>query len=229
MTGAAVVKAARNLREKILDAAAAALGVAASGLELDGGIAKQQSGGGQLALETLGPLEGVGVVRIYQEDPADNTDDFTSSVFTYAAQAILVEVDTLTGKVSVLKVHSAVDAGRVINRQGFEGQSEGGIAQSIGYTLMEDTVMEAGQVRNAALSTYVVPYISDIPDDILTSAVENADPQTPIGAKAIAEIVMLPTPSAILNAVYDALGVRYTQIPLTPERVLAELPDAAGI
>ncbi|MDE0157784.1 MAG: xanthine dehydrogenase family protein molybdopterin-binding subunit [Gammaproteobacteria bacterium] len=227
ITSAAVVKAAQDLRHKILEKFSSIFGCEYEEVELVGTAGKNIASGNTMAIRELGVLTGNGIVRIYQENPEDNTDDFNAWVFTYSAQAALVEVDVLTGKVNVLKFHSAVDAGKVVNRQGFEGQSEGGIAQSIGYTLMEDCVMDEGRVLNPALSTYVAPYIIDIPDEIITTAVENPDPNTPFGVKGIAEIVMCPTPSAILNAVYDAVGVRYTQIPLTPERVLEKLSYAS--
>ena len=219
----ALVKASRDLHYKIIEKIADQLNCETDKVVVVGNCGKNIDTGRTIPLLKLGRLSGSGQVRIYQENPEDNTDDFNVGVFTYCAQAVLVEVDLLTGKVSILKIQSAIDAGKVINQQGFEGQSEGGIAQSIGYTLMEDCLMKNGQVLNTALSTYVVPYIIDVPDEIVTTAVENPDPQTAFGAKGIAEVVMVPTPSAILNAVYDAIGERFTQIPLTSERVLGRL------
>lgn len=221
----AIVKAAKALRFKIVGKVAVQLSCEPGKVVLQDFFAQNPDTGQTLMLQRIGQVAAKGEVRIYQENPEDNTDDYNASVFTYGAQAALVEVDLLTGKVSVLKIHSAVDAGKVINKQGFEGQSEGGIAQSIGYTLMEDCLLEKGDVLNASLSTYVAPYIIDIPDEIRTIAVEDPDPQTYVGAKGIAEIVMCPTPSAIINAIYDAIGERFTRIPITPERVLTRLSN----
>ena len=224
---AALVKAVRDLRQKVITKMADKLGCDVEQIELTGTTGKDSSTGKSIKLKELGILSGEGAVRIYQENPEDNTDDFEAWVFTYSAQAALVEVDLLTGKVDVLKIHSAVDAGKVINQQGFEGQSEGGITQSLGYTLMEECIQKDGRVLNPSLSTYIAPYINDVPDEIITTAVEDPAPETAYGAKGIAEVVMVPTPSAILNAVYDAVGVRYTKIPLTPERVLERLSNAS--
>ena len=223
----AVLKAAQDLRHKIITQVADKLGCDTDKVELLGLVGKNIESGNSLSIKELGQLSGNGVVRIFQENPQDNTDDYNAWVFAYNAQAALVEVDLLTGKVSVLKIHSVVDAGKVINQQGFEGQSEGGITQSLGYTLMEDCIQKEGRVMNPTLSTYIAPYINDVPDEIITTAVEDPDPQTAFGAKGVAEVVMCGTPSAILNAVYDAVGVRFTQIPLTPERVLEGLSNAS--
>jgi CO/xanthine dehydrogenase Mo-binding subunit len=138
----------------------------------------------------------------------------------------LVEVDLLTGEVDVLRIHSVVDAGKVINRQGAEAQSEGGIAQGLGYALSEDTRVEGGRILNPSMSTYIIPSICDVPVEIETTFLEYPEPEGPYGAKGIAEIVITPTAAAILNAVYDATGKRFTTIPLTTERVLRGLSDA---
>lgn len=222
----AVEKAAEDLRKKIIGKMASVLGCGAENVELLGDLGKDIESGASLPLTEICMLSGKGIVRIYQESPEDNTEDYNAWVFTFGAQAALVEVDLLTGKVDVLKIHSVVDAGKVMNRQGFEAQSEGGIVQSLGYTLMEECQMENGRILNNSLSTYVAPYIKDVPDVITTTAVEDPDPQTAFGARGIAEAVMCPTPPAILNAVYDAIGERFTRIPLTSERVIQRLNNA---
>ena len=226
---AALVKAVKDLSGQIRSGVADKLDCALEDVEITGDAAVERQSGNVVPLGALGPLIGRGAIRIYQEDADDNTDDYHKWVFTYAAQAVLVEVDLLTGRVDVLQVFSAVDAGKVVNQQGFEGQSEGGITQSIGYALSEDCISVDGHILNTGLSTYIVPYPSDVPDIIDTVAVECGDPQTPYGAKGIAEIVMVPTPPAILNAVRRATGERFTELPLTAERVLARLADAPSV
>lgn len=226
---ASLVKAVKDLSGQIRAAVAEKLDSALEDVAISGDAAVEQQSGNAVPLGALGPRVGRGAIRIYQEDEGDNTDDYDKWVFTYAAQAVLVEVDLLTGRVDVLQVFSAVDAGKVVNLQGFEGQSEGGITQSIGYTLSEDCISVDGHILNNGLSTYIVPYPSDVPDLIDTVAVECGDPQTPYGAKGIAEVVMIPTPPAILNAVRNATGVRFTELPLTAERVLARLADAPPV
>lgn len=222
----AVERAAQDLRKKLVEKMANALGCIAENIELLGRLGEDAESGSSLTLAEMGELSGKGVVRIYQENPEDNTEDYGAWVFTFGAQAALVEVDLLTGKVDVLKIHSVIDAGKVMNRQGFEAQSEGGIVQSLGFALMEDCQMEDGRILNHSLSTYVAPYIKDVPDEIITTALEDPAPETTFGARGIAEAVMCPTPPAILNAVHDALGERFTRLPLTSERVIQRLSNA---
>jgi CO/xanthine dehydrogenase Mo-binding subunit len=146
--------------------------------------------------------------------------------FGYAAQVALVEVDLLTGEVHVLRVHNVVDAGKAINHQGIEAQSEGGIAQGLGYALSEDTLVEEGQILNPRLSTYIIPSACDVPVEIETTILQVPATAGPHGAKGIGEIMFTPTAAAVLNGVYDATGRRFTRIPLLPERVLGRLSDA---
>ena len=146
-----------------------------------------------------------------------------SFMYTSGVQLALVEVDLLTGKIDVLKLENVFDAGKVINRQGIEGQSEGGIIQGLGYALLEDCIVTDGIMQNPNLSTYIIPSIGDVPYDITTTTIEEPGFIGPYGAKGIAEIVVIPTAPAIVNAVYDAIGERFTKIPLTPEAVLRRL------
>lgn len=139
-------------------------------------------------------------------------------VYGYGAQAALVEVDTFTGEVQVLEVASVVDAGRAIHPQGIEGQSEGGVAQGLGFALMEDMVIAGGVHQNPNLSTYVVPSAGDVPR-VETVIVEVPEELGPEGAKGVGEVPAVPTPAAIFAAIHDAVGVRLCRAPATPERV----------
>jgi len=143
--------------------------------------------------------------------------------FTYGAQVIQVEVDTLTGEIAVQDIESYLDAGKIINPIGAEGQSEGGIVQGLGYALHEKLIRKNGQVLNPRLSSYIIPSIQDIPPKIKTILLEEPEPLGPYGARGIAEATLTPVAPAILNAVYDAIGIRFTHIPLTPEMVLKAL------
>jgi len=132
-------------------------------------------------------------------------------------------VDLLTGQVEVLKMHSIIDAGKVINQQGIEGQTEGGIIQGLGYALYEDTIIKDGRFQTTGFSTYILPTSEDIPGELITTFLEEPSKLGPYGAKGIAEIVLVPTAPAILNAVTDALDIRFTKIPLTAEEVLEKI------
>lgn len=143
-------------------------------------------------------------------------------VYVFGAQVAEVEVDTLTGEVQVLGMWAVHDVGRTINPRGVEGQIEGAIVQGLGQALMEDYQTEKGHTTTPGFSKYILPTALDIPQ-INSRLVEDRDPKSPLGAKGIGEPALVPTAPAIINAIYDAIGVRITSLPATPEKVLAGL------
>ena len=108
--------------------------------------------------------------------------------------------------------------------QGIEGQIEGGIAQSLGQTLMEDYKLKNGRTSTSDFAKYIVPTSLDVPQ-VNTIIVEDPDSTGPLGVKGVAELSLVPTPPAIMNAIYDAIGVRITDLPATPEKVLTAIRD----
>ncbi|HZC77385.1 MAG TPA: xanthine dehydrogenase family protein molybdopterin-binding subunit [Ktedonobacterales bacterium] len=143
--------------------------------------------------------------------------------YGYAAQAVEVEVNTLTGQVRVLSVISVHDVGRAINMQQVEGQIEGCLAQALGYALLEHFQVREGHVLTPYFSTYLLPTVLDMPPEIVPVVLELADPNGPFGARGVAEMALVPLAPAIAAAIHDATGVWLTQQPMTPERVLAAL------
>jgi CO/xanthine dehydrogenase Mo-binding subunit len=143
--------------------------------------------------------------------------------YGYAAQAVEVEVNTLTGLVRVLKVISVHDVGRAINRQQVEGQIEGCLAQALGYALLEFFQVKDGHVLTPYFSTYLLPTALDMPTEIVPVILELADPLGPFGARGVAEMALVPFAPAVASAIHDATGVWLTHQPMTPERVLAAL------
>ena len=140
-------------------------------------------------------------------------------LYGYLTHVVMVEVDTLTGETDVLRVVSIPDAGRVINPQGLEGQTEGGAVMGIGYTLFEDVKIENGYHITKNFTDYIIPTIRETPL-IETFPVEAAPEQSgPFGAKGIGEVVMIPIIPAIMSAIYDATGARINHLPATPERI----------
>ncbi len=121
----------------------------------------------------------------------------------------------------------ANDVGRAINPMAVEGQIEGGAQMGLGYALTEELLIEAGRVLNPNLLDYRLFTAADMPE-IETIIVETDDPGGPFGAKGVGEMGGTPTAAAIANAIYDAIGVRLTELPMTPERVLAALERASG-
>lgn len=130
----------------------------------------------------------------------------------------LVEVNTLTGQVEVIKTVSIPDAGKVINRQGLEGQAEGGAVMGLGYALTEKVVFDEGILLNDNFDTYIMPTALDSPD-ILVEPVEVLEKSGPFGAKGIGECVTGPIAPSIVNAIYDAVGVRIVNLPADSEKV----------
>ncbi|MGI8476560.1 MAG: xanthine dehydrogenase family protein molybdopterin-binding subunit, partial [Thermomicrobiales bacterium] len=143
--------------------------------------------------------------------------------YGYSAQAVQVEVNTLTGQVRVPAIISAHDVGRAINRQQVEAQIEGCLAQALGYALLENFQMKDGHVTTPHFSTYLLPTALDMPTDITAVILELADPNGPFGARGVAEMPLVPFTAAVAAAIHDAVGVWLTAQPFTPERVLAAL------
>ena len=136
--------------------------------------------------------------------------------FSFGTQAAEVEVDPETGQVQVLKVVAAHETGTTINQIMAEGQIEGSVAQGIGFALMEQLVCENGKVVNDRFLDYKIPNIGDMPE-IEAICVESDGTNGPFGAKGIGEPGLVPTAPAIANAVYDAIGVRFHELPITRE------------
>lgn len=144
--------------------------------------------------------------------------------YSFAAQAAEVEVDPDTGKVQVLKVTAAQDCGYAINPMGLEGQIEGAISQGIGQALLEEVVTERGMVLNPAFQEYKMPLAPNMPLSH-TVLVESNELEGPFGAKGVGEATQIPTAAAIANAIYDATGIRFRTLPITPDRILRALRE----
>lgn len=133
--------------------------------------------------------------------------------YVYSCQAAEVEVNKKTGKIKVLKVTAAHDIGKAINRMMLEGQIYGGIVQGMGMALTEDFKIENGYVKSLNYNTYKIPKSTDMPD-MKAIIIENADPNSPTGAKGIGEPALEITAPAIANAVYNATGYRSYALPI---------------
>ncbi len=146
----------------------------------------------------------------------------------FAAQFAEVEVDIETGRVRLLRFASAVDCGQAINPLMCKGQIEGGSMQAMGYALTEEMLFdEQGRLRNPSFRDYKIFSAADMPE-MDTFLVQTQEPTGPYGAKSVAEIPIDGPAPAIANAVYDAIGVRLREIPLTPERVWRAIREQAA-
>lgn len=142
--------------------------------------------------------------------------------YVYGSQVAEVAVDTSTGEVHVLGIWAAHDVGRAVNPRGVEGQIEGGAVQSVGQAIMEEFTFSEGVPQQRSFAKYILPTCVDIPA-FHSCLVEDRDPFSPLGAKGIGEPAPLPTVPAIINAIYDAVGVRVTSLPASPEKILNAL------
>jgi 4-hydroxybenzoyl-CoA reductase subunit alpha len=153
----------------------------------------------------------------------------TSPAYSFTACVCEVEVDVETGRIKVVKFTDAHDVGTPINPMGVEGQAEGAIAMMLGETLLEEMVFnEKGEILNPNLHDYLLATAMDVPP-IDSSTVESYEPRGPYGAKEVGEGATLPVIGAIANAIYDAIGVRIKELPITPEKVLQKLKEKKKI
>jgi CO/xanthine dehydrogenase Mo-binding subunit len=142
--------------------------------------------------------------------------------YSFAAQAIEIELDTDTGEVRVLKVIAATDVGKALNPLGLEGQIEGGIMMGIGHTLTEEFIVEEGQVFTDVMARYRIPSIAFVPE-IYPIVIEHPVAEGPYGGKGVGEIVIIPTPPAVANAIYNACGVRVKRIPIDQDTLAMQI------
>jgi CO/xanthine dehydrogenase Mo-binding subunit len=144
------------------------------------------------------------------------------ATYSFGTQAAVVEVDPVTLKVKVLLIIAAHDVGRAINPLNVEGQIEGGCVMGLGQALLEEITECEGKILTPSYSEYLIPTSLDVPD-IEPVIVENKEETGPFGAKGIAEPSSIPTAPAIANAIYNAIGVRIMELPITPEKIKAAL------
>jgi xanthine dehydrogenase molybdenum-binding subunit len=233
IAGNSAQRAARKARQKLLSAAAEKLGVPAEELDLRGGrVARADTGE---VLWDLGKLirslhftekNDIVMTTEYYEPPSVMQDrEFKGDVsasYAFGTQVVELEVDTETGVIQILKVTAAHDVGRVINQLGIEGQVEGGVVMGMGYAISEHLQVDSGRVMNPSFRDYKIITAPEIPE-IDLNFIETRDPEGPAGAKGVGEAPAICISAAIANALYNATGKRFYELPLTPERVLCIL------
>lgn len=143
--------------------------------------------------------------------------------FTFGTQAADIEVDTQTGEIKVLKVTAAYEVGKVVNPALCKGQVQGGIVQGLSSALYENLMFRDGKPLNNDFVDYKIAASTDTPEMEVILLETGPQMDGPYGAKAIAEPAMVPTASAIANALYNALGIRIFELPLTADKVLAAI------
>ncbi len=188
-------------------------GVPSINLSISEVIKRYYGGGGSImATGCFHTKEGV------RPDQETGQSPRPAAFWMYGAQAAEVEVDSETGEISVLKIAAAHDVGKAINPGNCEGQIEGALTMGVGTTLTERMILEKGKVLNANFHDYRIPTALDTPH-LIPIIVEAPHLEGPFGAKGLGEPAMAPTAPAIANAVFDAIGIRIKDLPLTPEKI----------
>jgi xanthine dehydrogenase molybdenum-binding subunit len=239
ISGNAVYYAAKQAREKLLAVAAEKLEASVEDLNIRNSRVFVRAAPDRSM--TLGEVAEASTYRqgseailesAHYDTPTEFIDHMTgtgniSPAYSFAAHAAEVEVDLETGRVRVLRVAAAHDVGRAINPMLLEGQIHGGVSQGLGYGLTENLVAEGGQFVNGNLADYKILTSKDMPE-VIPIIVETEDPEGPYNAKGIGEPVLVSTAPAVANAIYDAVGVRIHDLPVTPARVFEALQQAKG-
>lgn len=181
----------------------------------------------QAAIDCLKEVGELKTMAQYSSPPGIKWDEINYTgdaypVFSYAADVVEVEVDLDTYEVKLLKVITASDIGKAINPAMAEGQIEGGTVQALGYGLCEEVVWKDGKILNNRFTNYIIPTAQDVPE-METILVENPYPYGPFGAKGLGELPMDGGAPALVAAINNATGTFITEIPATPERILAAL------
>jgi selenium-dependent xanthine dehydrogenase len=227
MTGNAARIAASSLREAVTRSAAEMLDVPPEHIRYEEGLLRSNGHTVQLG-EVVGWMKSNGLSpRVRHEYHAPKTQPLGTGgdmhfAFSYATQAALVEVDTETGEIHVLKIVSSTDIGRAINPLALQGQIEGGIVMAMGNCLTEAFIIEDGVPWTRLFSRYKMPSIKHTPQ-IISHLVEHRASEGPYGAKGVGEIPSINTTPAICNAITNAIGIRIYALPVDQDALLRAL------
>ena len=217
VAGTATIKAAKELKEKILKQGAKLLGVSPEDAEMNGLVVRTINGEQEISLAKLAEQTILGTGKLQLAGYATHGSDVSPP--PYVAGFAEVEVDRETGKVELIDYVAVVDCGTVINPNLARMQAEGGIAQGIGMALYEEVGYDAsGKMATNTFMQYKIPCRKDV-GKVRIAFEESFEPTGPFGAKSIGEVVANTPSPAIVHAVYNAVGVRVNQLPITPEKV----------
>jgi CO/xanthine dehydrogenase Mo-binding subunit len=233
MSGFPLIDAANKIRSTLFQRAALILEVDPGNLDLkDGRVFVLSNPGRAVAYEEVvaactvarDNLTEVGWYRA-PDQPWDKAtgQGIAYNSFAYAAQIADVEVDTRTGRIAVRDFYCAHDVGHAINPNMVHGQIEGGVVQGMGWAIMENLQLRDGRALNPDFTDYLIPGSADVPRVHSILIEDDPTEHGPFGIKGIGEPSLIPAAAAIANAIAHATGVRFTQLPITPEQVLLRL------
>ena len=226
VVGQAVVRAAGDARGQRVSVVAGRYGLRENEVRLEGG--KVVAGERKMSLrEAMSACLGASEEEIvgkgfFMMPPSDQTPLGCLSVFwEIGIGGVEVEVDEMTGEVKLVRYLSLTDAGKMINPLQCRGQDEGAAVFGMGLSLSEELLYEGGKLLNPNLVDYRLPRFRDLPETFSTTIVEEGGGPGPYGAKGLGEGGILAVAPAVCNAVYDAIGIRVKEVPLTSKRVWA--------
>jgi len=225
-SGMATVEAAREIKREAMKRCAKLWDLPVEAVEyVDGAVRPAGENAGKhkpltlpdiarMATKTGGPIGGISRLNAHGAAPS------------FATHVCDLEVDADTGKVTILRYTAIQDAGKAIHPSYVEGQFQGGVAQGIGWALNEEYVYDSkGRMENAGFLDYRMPVASDLPM-LDTVIVEVANPNHPYGVRGIGETPIIPPMATIANAMFDATGIRFTDLPMSPPKVLKAIQEA---
>jgi CO/xanthine dehydrogenase Mo-binding subunit/aerobic-type carbon monoxide dehydrogenase small subunit (CoxS/CutS family) len=237
VTGNAVLAMARELKARLLGWLGGSFAVPPAGIRLRGqAFVEAATGRTLVGLRELAERAAADGVRLRAEvrysaprtwpdlrEPAGSTGERRlHAAYCFGAQAVSLEVDPATGRVNVLRVIAASDAGRAVNPAAVEGQMEGGVVMGLGYALSEEFRLQQGRILTDTLARLGLWRATQVPP-IECIIVENPHEEGPYGAKGMSELPVSMAAPAVVSALHQALGVWLTRIPAIPERILAAL------
>jgi CO/xanthine dehydrogenase Mo-binding subunit len=231
LMGNAVLAACRDIQAKLRAMAAELEGVDESSVEIEGGevrIAGDATPIRDVVARGLGRLGGeiIGVGEARKEAEPDHPLGGTSAFYEFNATAVEASVDTDTGDITIHRYVTVSDVGKALNPTQVRGQDEGAAVMGLGHTLMEHYILDdTGRIRNLGAIDYRIPTSMDLPLQMESDMIENADGPGPYGAKGMSEGALLPVAPAVAAAVADATGVVIRDLPLSPERVWQALRE----
>ncbi|NMB35540.1 MAG: molybdopterin-dependent oxidoreductase [Firmicutes bacterium] len=243
-TGIAIREAAQQINQKLKEVAAGMLGCRADHLEIrDRKVYSLFEGKRksiewekvvETAINTTGSLAAVGHfspprrkgIDLVSGNRAQGANIGHSPTFGFSCQIFEVDVDLETGKIKVNKVTESGDMGTMINPMAADGQVEGSIMYNLGACLYEEQVFDENGIHlNPNFHDYKMPTVMEMPEMDINTLTDSYDPTAPFGAKETGEGAVQPTFPAIVNAIYDAIGIRFTEVPITPEKVVKALKE----
>jgi len=235
VAGNSALGAAKKIKAQVLEIASKSLGESPEVLDIRNGVifsTKDKEKNiplGKVLRKTHYASGGKMLMAEYFYDPANENFDKDlkgnlSMSYAYGVHGVEVEVDKETGEVKVLKYIAAHDVGKAINPMLLEGQIYGGGLMGLGYALSERMIFRDGRLMNANFLDYKMLTAKDVPP-VEAVIVETDEKDGPFGAKGIGEPGLVPTAPAIANAIYDAVGVRIKDLPITPEKILKALKE----